>query len=370
VPTSKQTVGFISQDWSKVDDVVYPNGCTWYRCIIPANILNSNGYQSHVGYPAQLGDGNLAISLAPPLYKNAVVADGHDLLVLKLVMHAKVKELLEKKISQGKRVVIDIDDWFDNLPESNRARDTTDPETHPENNRDIYFAIMEMAHALICSTQFLFDFYSTKYPNKPIFLVRNTIDIGRWRIKKKYSGLPKIGWCGATPWRANDLEQLAPFMNDYLKSRNLKFHHSGAIPNAPSVAQLMEVDHERVTVEGMRPITDLPGLLHAIDIGVVPLNNIQFNHAKSYLKGLEYAAAGIPFIASDLPEYRYLADAGVGRIASTPSQWMAHLDELQDASLRRDEAQMNYEIVKDQFSMNSSARQWLSIFEQIMDIAI
>lgn len=370
MPTTKQTVGFISQDWSKVGDVVYPNGCTWYRCIIPASILNSNGYSAHVGYSATSSSDNLGIALSPPLYKETVIVDGHDLLVLKLVMHAKVKELLEKKIAQGKRIVVDIDDWFDNLPESNKARETTDPETHPDNNRDIYFAIMEMAHALVCSTQFLFDFYSNKYPDKPIFLVRNTIDIGRWAPRKKGWGVPKIGWCGATPWRANDLEQLAPFMNEYLKSRNLKFHHSGAIPNVPSVAELMEIDQERLTMEGMRPITDLPGLLQAIDIGVVPLNNIPFNHAKSYLKGLEYAAAGIPFVASDLPEYRYLADAGVGRIASTPAQWMAHLDELQDASLRYDEAQINYEIVKDQFSMNSAARQWISTFEQIMDIAI
>jgi len=286
------------------------------------------------------------------------------------VMHAKIKNLLERKIAQGRRIVVDIDDWFDDLPESNMARQSTDPDTHPDNNRDIYFSIIEMAHALICSTQFLFNHYSEKYPNKPIFLVRNTIDIGRWAPKKHNLGLPKIGWCGATPWRANDLEQLAPFMNDYLKSRNLVFHHAGAISNAKSVAELMQLDKDRVTTEGMRPITNLPGLLKQIDIGVVPLNDIPFNHAKSYLKGLEYAAAGIPFISSNLPEYRYLADAGVGRIASSASQWMSHLDELQNASLRDDEAQVNYEIVKDQFSMNSAARQWVSVFEQIMDIAV
>ena len=77
----------------------------------------------------------------------------------------------------------------------------------------------------------------------------------------------------------------------------------------------------------------------ATDIGVVPLNlPLDFNEAKSALKGLEYAAAGIPFVASPSGEYKRLASMGIGRIASTPDEWVTHLTELLDPEVRQAEA--------------------------------
>jgi len=367
---SKFSVGFVSQDWSRVNEVNIPNGCTWYRCAIPATILNSAGYSAHVGMASSTEQGRLAIYLTPPLYKQENVISGHDIIVLKVVMNRKTKEIVEAEMRAGKKIVVDIDDWFDDLPDTNRAKQTTDPEKNPDNNRDIYFEIIDMAHAIICSTQFLYDQYSARYPSKPVFMVRNSIDIARWPQRKMQPKLPVIGWCGATPWRANDLEQLAPFMNDYLKSRHLTFHHAGHIQNAHSVAELMQVDPSIVCLEPMQPITNLPQMLQKIDIGIVPLNDLPFNHAKSYLKGLEYAAAGIPFVASDLPEYRLLAENGVGRIATTAEEWIKHLDELQEYKPRFEEAQNNYGIVKDKYSMTSMSSKWLSVFYEIMDIKV
>ena len=51
-----------------------------------------------------------------------------------------------------------------------------------------------------------------------------------------------------------------------------------------------------------RPLELHPFLVSAIDVGIVPLADLVFNYAKSWLKGIEYAALGIPFVASDMPE--------------------------------------------------------------------
>ena len=64
-------------------------------------------------------------------------------------------------------------------------------------------------------------------------------------------------------------------------------------------------------------------LFHAqvaqLDTGIVPLQRSRFNEAKSNLKGLEYAALGVPFVASPTAEYERLAEskfeAGRGTIA-------------------------------------------------------
>ena len=146
------------------------------------------------------------------------------------------------------------------------------------------------------------------------------------------------------------------------------FHHSGHINNQPSAASLLGIPESKTTTTGMSTILGLQSLFEDIDIGIVPLNDVPFNHAKSYLKGLEYAAAMVPFVASPAPEYEVLAQHGIGRIARTPAQWMSHFDELLDYGMRRDEAMTNREILDEHFSIESRAREWEQTYSNIMDI--
>jgi O-antigen biosynthesis protein len=361
------SVGFISQDWSPSGNFSYPNGCTWYRCFHPAIAISKFGGMSHVGWLSMVG-GRVGIKVGPPIYGKSEIYSGYKILVFKLPMHVANIQAVEISKSLGVKVVVDIDDWFDNLPDTNRAKQQTDPEKNKENNRDVYFKIIEMADALICSTMFLYDFYKSKYPNKPIFMIRNSIDMNRWPPRKVGRTLPVIGWVGATPWRSQDLEQLSPFFNEYLESRKNNFHHAGHIPNAPVASELLQIKSKKTTIEPMRPLTQLPEMFKNIDIGIVPLNNIEFNHAKSYLKGLEYVAAGVPFVASWSPEYQLLADAGVGRIATTKNDWFNHLDELQEYVIRDNEADDNRRIVREYFSIESKVAEWFDVFSKIMDL--
>jgi len=96
----------------------------------------------------------------------------------------------------------------------------------------------------------------------------------------------------------------------------------------------------------------------------VPLTNIPFNEAKSFLKGIEYAASNIPFVASDLPEYRYLAEEGrVGRVANTPEEWVKHLTELLDYDTRKKEAGTQRSRVLKEQSIVNRAHEWVKVFE-------
>lgn len=357
------TVGFVSQDWSVADNTVYPNGCTWYRCVLPAAALRMRGHSAHVGTLAVTDKNQIGISDV-----KSGIYSGHKIIVFKLVMHISALNAAIMAKENGQILVVDIDDWFDNLPKTNKAFSTTDPNNNKENNRDIYFSIIELADALICSTQFLYDFYSKKHPEKPIFLVRNSIDSGRWPKTKIRQNNPVIGWVGATPWRANDLEQLAPFFDEFIISNNLRFHHAGHIQSAQSASSLLGLSGRNHTVEPMKPITQLPELFKQIDIGIVPLNNIGFNHAKSYLKGLEYAAAGVPFVASWSPEYEILSEAGIGRVAKTQDEWEYHLHELLRYEMWNDESAVNREILESQFTIEKNAKLWETVFNEIMDL--
>lgn len=363
---NRPSIGFASMDWSRVDDAVVPNGCTWYRCMLPAQQLNRAGIHASVG---MLGIKNMAsIKRFVIRRTNDTVSDGHNIIVMKVIMARAVLDFMPEAQRRGQKVVIDIDDLFDEIHESNHAHGSTDAKRSPDNNREIYKEIIALSDALICSTPFIADYYRAIHPDKPIFVVRNSIDIARWSRLKMKNRKPIIGWLGATPWRSLDLEQIAPFFNDYLKSRDLKFHHAGHLNWAAGAHLRLKVDPERCTVSPMVPLFELPTVYNHFDIGIVPLNDIPFNRAKSYIKGLEYAAAGVPFVASALPEYEYLAEQGIGRVASNKKEWANHFDELLNFDLRRDESAHNWSIAKEKFSIESHAKQWLDVFNRIMEL--
>ena len=73
-----------------------------------------------------------------------------------------------------------------------------------------------------------------------------------------------------------------------------------------------------------------------LSVGLVPLIDSPFNRAKSWLKGIEYAALGVPFVASPLPEYRKLADLGAGVLADSPQEWYEAIDMLLTDADHRD----------------------------------
>lgn len=352
----------MTHDWSWGTIPLQPNGCAWYRCVLPSKELNKRGWITAVGLPGFSEEKGFGILTDDR--KQAV--HGWDIVFFKLIMSKQALEVMPLAKKLGQKIVVDVDDWFEGLAESNRAFTSTDPNKNPENNREIYAQIIDQADAVITSTQFLFDFYSQKRNN--VFLVRNGIDIERWKRRHARPGYPlRLGWVGATPWRSGDLEILEPFIGDYLKSRGMKFHHSGHTDNgAPVAAEQLGINKKIVKTSPLVPISNYPNLFAPIDIGIVPLNDIPFNHAKSFIKGLEYAAAGVPFVCSWSPEYELLTQQGVGRLARNKDEWINHLDELNKPKARREEIEKNLENIKN-FTMDQRGDDWDATMRYILE---
>jgi hypothetical protein len=74
------------------------------------------------------------------------------------------------------------------------------------------------------------------------------------------------------------------------------------------------------------------------DVGIAPLADTTFNRCKSALKALDYAAIGLPVLASDRPAYRNSPADGPGGwlVADHPDAWFVALARLvRDNTLRR-----------------------------------
>jgi len=359
--SSKPTIGFLTGDWSWGTNPLQPNGCAWYRCTLPINELTKYNWVCGIGFPGFTPEKGFGL-----IVDDNKILQGWDILVFKLLMQKQVLEYMPRAKELGQKIVVDVDDWFDGLSPTNRAFAATDPEKNPDNNREIYAQIIMQADAVITSTPFLYDHYSAIRKN--VFLVRNGIDIDRWKPRKRRhsGGRLQVGWVGATPWRSRDLEELTPWFSKYLQTRRMHFHHSGHTNDAPFANDLLGVHKGVSHVMPIVPILQYPQLFAPIDIGIVPLSNVPFNHAKSFIKGLEYAASGIPFVASYSPEYQYLSELGIGRVAYNQQDWIYHLDELRVQSIRKDEIEHNREVLKN-FTMEKRGEDWDTVMKYIKD---
>jgi hypothetical protein len=361
----KPTVCFLTFDWAWGTDPVQPNGCAWYRCCLPSMSLKKYDWGAEVGIPGYNSEHGFGL-----LLPDDRAIHGWDIIVFKLIMLKSVAEKVLEAREKGQKIVVDIDDWFEGLEKTNLAYSLTDPEKNPDNNRDHYMTIIDNADAIITSTPFLYDFYTKEKGMNNVFLIRNGIDLDRWPHHKDHAGwMPTVGWVGATPWRSKDLESLAPTFGDYLSASRLRFHHSGNIINAPKAKDQLGIPKSvKTSYEPMEPINTYPKLFRKFDIGIVPLNNIEFNYAKSFIKGLEYAAAGIPFVASYSPEYELLESQGVGRVAYSTQEFIAHLSELEDPKIRKEDVERNFENIKKYHTMQHRASEWNEVMHKIRDL--
>lgn len=362
----KNSIAFLTLDWAKGTNPVEPNGCAYYRCQLPSIELEKFGWTVEVAMPEF--DTNHGFGAF--ITKNEIYY-GWDIVVFKLIMLKSVVDILEGPKRPNQKIVVDVDDFYEGLSPTNLAYRNTDPEKNPENNREHYWRIINSADAVITSTQFLYDFYKKEKGLKNVYLVRNGIDIDRYHKKQDYSRwLPTFGWVGALPWRSGDLETMRPFFGKFLEENRLTFHHSGHIKEIDvDASHLLGIPSTvKFSKEPRRPLSQYPQMFRKIDVGIVPLNDVPFNHAKSTIKGLEYTAAGIPFIASWSPEYALLAEQGVGRVARNEEEWMTHLEDLMNPKIRKEEIEKNYENVKKRHSISAQKNNWQEVMTNILEL--
>lgn len=331
-------------------------GTYYYRMALPAMELAKHGYQSVLAYAVRPGpDGRLSA-----LGVDQCWHDDCDIVVFQRWMAANGAPFAERARAAGQLVIQDVDDMFWALPRTNIASQTTDPKVNPEFNRVHYRRMIDVSSAVICSTPAIAAYLGRKVP---AFVCRNSIDIDRWPVHDPMVGM--VGWVGGIAWRGNDLPLLRGVLGPFLEEHGLPFYHGGhsGEPGVPAAWDQLGINPARVRcmASPIVKIAEYPRIWDPVGLALVPLEDCTFNRGKSWLKGLEASACGIPFVASRLPEYEAL---GVGRLAKTPGEWRQHLDELLDPEVRRVEGLRN-RARAEELSVGKQWHQWDRVFRDL-----
>ncbi len=266
-----------------------------------------------------------------------------DVVILQRLMHDTLPEHMKLAQKQGQIIINDLDDWYWGLDTSNLAFASSHPRNNPHENVNHYKKVLAQSDKITVSTPYLRERLKQMFGKcPPIDVLENTVDVARFTVHEHITETkPIVGWVGSTNHRSGDLETLAGVVPPLQKLGLISLQHSGAHPMAPSFASKWGITETSVKVLPATDPEDYPSLL-TMDIGIAPLRDTPFNHAKSDIKILEYSASGIPWIASDLPAYATLQKLwGLGRIAkkNKAKEWQKHIKELLDPKVRAEEGQ-------------------------------
>jgi glycosyltransferase involved in cell wall biosynthesis len=164
-----------------------------------------------------------------------------------------------------------------------------------------------------------------------------------------------VGWVG-TPDQATDAERLGTTtMLRRVMERDPRVH-------VVSVGVWLDLDPDRYTYHRELPFEHKAAYLRQIDIGLAPLADLPANAARSNIAVKEYAAAGVPWIASARGPYLGTGEAEGGMLAGD-EDWEAAILSLTGARFRRRQLRRYAEQWAKSHHIAAHADQWQSVFE-------
>jgi len=268
----------------------------------------------------------------------------------------------------GKPIVTEVDDWLFDLPSYNIASHPFKPNSDMER---MAYMQLELSDAIICSTQYIKDGLKKFFPNKPMYVVRNSIDFALWEnteikapdMYPKEEGVIRIGYTGCANHNG-DLELIRRPLRKIVEKHPQvefmcyqEFDALKGLPRAKYTNKWVTIDRYPDEIRRWN-----------LDIGIAPLRDNDFNRSKSNLRWLEYSAMKIPTIASDVyPFTNSISHTNNGiLVKNSDLDWFEALEELVlNQKKRLKIGEKSYQTVKNKFNMDKVSGEYAAILKEI-----
>jgi glycosyltransferase involved in cell wall biosynthesis len=278
----------------------------WYRGIGPMMALGERGHEIvQVWRPEQGIRGELAAG-CEVLHIHRV----HEAEVLEIVRHAK---------QRGMAVVYDNDDDMRAIPRSDPSHRDYGGFAGDRALREIRRLLQQTDLAIAASDPIAERFREYGAPH--VETIENYV-----QPRSLQASAPANGECVVAGWVAGNEHRIDV---DRMPLREQLGRALDANPQlvVETIGCTLGLRHERYRHVNRVDFFGLPPKLAEYDVGLAPIADIPFNHARSNIKVKEYAALGRPWLASPVGPYAQLGEKPGGRLVPDDG-WADALERL------------------------------------------
>ena len=215
--------------------------------------------------------------------------------------------------------------------------------------------VMKHSTCVVAGNSYLAD-RAKKAGAKRVEIIPTVVDLNRYSLsKKKENDEFVIGWIGTKTTFEKHLAPCKSWIQKLGKTNpEIKFHIVG-IPEDRKWGENMQWIPWSEEGENSE--------IGKMDVGIMPLQNSLWEKGKCAYKLIQYAACGIPGIASDVGMNSEITIPGkTGYLASTEQEWMDHILFLKNNPSQRQELGKNArELVEEKYCLQVTAEKWLNL---------
>lgn len=257
----------------------------------------------------------------------------------------------EKKFAKSTaELIFDFDDsiW---LEDQNEANGKLAFLKNPSKTADI----IALCDTVVAGNDYLADF--AKQYNKNVVIIPTTIDTDWYKPQAKSNNKKVIiGWSGSFTTLKHfesALDALTEIKAKYGEMVSFK-----VIGDANYLYEPLNIVGNKWKSE--TEVEDLQD----IDIGIMPLPDIEWTRGKCGLKGLQYMGLAIPAIMSPVGVNTEIIEHGVnGFLATTKNEWINCLSELiESPKLRKRLGEAGRKTVEEKYSVEANKEKYLALF--------
>ena len=271
---------------------------------------------------------------------------------------ADVIPLLQER---GIAVVVDVDDDLERIHPSNPAFRGMHPRSNPNYNWANVRRACQTADLVTVSTPALLSRYA---PHGRARLLPNFLPAHALRPHEP-AAQGSVGWAGSLHSHPGDLDVAA----GALARLHAEGHELQFVGPGDGVEAALRLPSGSAWFAGELEFEDWLPAVARMGVGVAPLAQSTFNEAKSWLKPLEYSACGVPWVGSDLPEYRRLASLCGAPIAKKQRDWYPALKSLLTDRVRAAELSQAASAAAETLVVDHHAHLWAEAWQTAADSA-
>lgn len=285
----------------------------------------------------------------------------YDIVIIyRCAINSNLVRIIQQIHKCGKKCLYDIDDYifnYNNIKELDFIANSTS--TVYAEYSDAIYECMDLCDGLIASTVTLAKAMEQEFNHKKIFVKRNIASVKMARLSadvicQKCVHEPIIlGYFSGTHSHDLDFQTIeGGLIQVFEKYPNIFLYIVGPL----NISKDLNAYSERIKRFSLVDWQELPSLIGAVDINLIPLQNTKFHNCKSENKWMEAALVEVPSVMQYNDEVSLVIEAErTGFFYENERQFLATLETLiENPDIRKSVSRQANKVVLEKYITSSS----------------